>query len=194
MAGFAAQNPDFETAVRESFARIALMGTLGARLSRVAPGEVEVALLFRAQLAQHHGFMAAAALTAIADVACGYAAMTLMPAGASVLTLEYKVNFVAPAQGERVIARARVVRPGRTVTTCTADVFAVTGREERLVATMLATMIQAGGERAPSPEHREARHHLCEPAAHRPSHKARSWCVCRGGGLRHHPRALAGLA
>jgi len=194
MAAFVAQNPDFETSVRESFGRIALMSTIGARLTTVAPGEAQVALPFREELAQHHGFLAAAALTAIADVACGYAAMSLMPAGVAVLTVEYKVNFVAPAQGERMIARARVVRPGRTVTTCTADVFAVTGGEEKLVATMLATMIQAGGERASSPQYQEGRHRLGEPAAHRPSRKARAWCACRGGGLRHHLRALAGLA
>ena len=88
MAGFPAQNQDFETDVRESFGNIALMSTLGAALVRVSPGEVEIALPFRAELTQHHGFMAAAVLTAIADVACGYAAMSLMPAGASVLTVE----------------------------------------------------------------------------------------------------------
>lgn len=194
MATFVAQNPDFEASVRESFGRISLMSTIGARLATVAPGEVQVVLPFREELAQHHGFLAAAVLTAIADVACGYAAMSLMPAGVSVLTVEYKVNFVAPAQGERTVARARVVRPGRTVTTCSADVFAMTGAEEKLVATMLATMIQAGGERAPSPEYRDTGHHFHEPTAHPPRRTARSWCVCRGGGWRHHLRALAGLA
>lgn len=193
MPGFIAQNPDFDGAVRESFGRLSLMRTIGARLASVAPGEVQILLPFREELAQHHGFLAAAVLTAIADVACGYAAMSLMPAGTSVLTVEYKVNFVAPAQGERMVARARVVRPGRTVTTCSADVFAMTGVEEKLVATMLATMIQAGGERTPAPEYRDTPHHCHKPAAHRPSRTARSWCVCRGGGWRHHLRALVGL-
>ena len=141
MTEFSAQDPNFELAIRESFARISLMRTLGAHAARVVPGEVDIALPFREELAQHHGFIAAAALTAIADVACGYAAMSLMPSGASVLTVEYKVNFVAPARGERMVARGRVVRPGRTLTTCAADVFAVTDDREELVATMLATII-----------------------------------------------------
>ncbi len=102
--------------MRRSFATLTLMRTLGARLQRVAPGAVEIALPFRDDLTQHHGYLAGAALTAIVDVACGYAAMTLMPPGASVLTIEYKVNFLSPARGERMLARARVVRPGRSVT------------------------------------------------------------------------------
>lgn len=182
MAEFAVQNPDFEAAVRESFARLALMRTIGASLERVSPGEVEVALPFQEALAQHHGFMAAAVLTAIADVACGHTAMSLMPAGASVLTVEYKVNFVASAQGERMVARACVVRPGRTVTTCAADVLAVTGGQEKLVATMLATMIQVSDDRGTSSHHREERanHVLREPAAHRAARKTPFGCVCRG--------------
>jgi uncharacterized protein (TIGR00369 family) len=193
MVDFVAQDPDFEAAVRESFARLRLMNTIRANLAEVEPGEVEVAVPFQEGLAQHHGFMGAAVLTAIADVACGYAAMTLMPAGASVLTVEYKVNFVAPAQGEHMVARARVVRPGRTVTTCAADVFGVTGGQEKLVATMLATMIQAGGESGTSSRHRDARSQVREPATHHPSRRTRAWCVCRGRGLRHRLRELAGL-
>lgn len=194
MADFIAQNPDFEAAVRESFARLRLMNTISANLVQVEPGEVEVALPFQEGLGQHHGFMAAAVLTAIADVACGYAAMSLMPAGASVLTVEYKVNFVAPAQGERMVARARVVRPGRTVTTCTADVFGMTGGQEKLVAIMLATMIQAGGESRTPSQHRDARTQFREPATHHPSRTTRSWCVCRGRGLRHRLREFAGCS
>ena len=184
MAGFPAQNQEFETDVRESFGNIALMNTLGATLVRVSPGEVEIALPFREELTQHHGFMAAAVLTAIADVACGYAAMSLMPAGASVLTVEYKVNFLAPAQGERMVARARVVRPGRTVTACAGNVFTVIGGQERLVATMLATLLQAGGERpTSSTEGRAQAHHSAhERGTTRLLQKARRWCVCRGRG------------
>lgn len=92
------QNPDFESAVRESFDGLALMRTIGATLEHVTAGEVEIVLPFRNDLTQHHGFMAAAVLTAVVDVACGYAAMTLMPAGSSVLTIEYKANFLAPAR------------------------------------------------------------------------------------------------
>ena len=124
MAPFTPQEPTFEAGVRDSFASLALMKTVGARLLRVSPGEVEIDVPFRADLTQHHGFLAAAVQTAIVDVACGYAAMTLMPPGASVLTIEYKVNFLSPAEGERVLARGRVVRPGRTVTVCAGDVVA----------------------------------------------------------------------
>ncbi len=89
MPAFDPQDPNFESAVRESFERLTLMRTIGASLEKVSAGEVEIALPFRYDLTQHHGFMAAAVLTAIVDVACGYAAMTLMPAGASVLTIEF---------------------------------------------------------------------------------------------------------
>lgn len=111
MRTFDPQNVAFESAVRDSFDRLTLMRTIGATLERVSPGEVDIALPFRTDLTQHHGFMAAAVLTAVIDVACGYAAMTLMPSGCSVLTVEYKANFLAPAQGERVVARGRVIRP-----------------------------------------------------------------------------------
>jgi hypothetical protein len=112
------------------------------------------------------------------------------------LTVEYKVNFLAPAQGERMVARARVVRPGRTVTACAGDVFAVIGGQERLVATMLATLVQAGGERAASPA--EGKDRTCHPAhehgTNRPLRKARPWCVCRGRGLRARLREMTGFA
>ena len=90
--------------------------------------------------------MAAAILTAVVDVACGYAAMTLMPPGSSVVTIEYKANFLAPARGERMVARGRVIRPGRTVTVCAGDVIALEGATEKLVATLLATMMRVAGE------------------------------------------------
>lgn len=146
MARFEPQDPDFEAAVRRSFGSLTLMKTVGAGLLTVAPGEVEVAMPFRDDLTQHHGFLAGAVLTAIADVACGYAAMSLMPPGASVLTIEYKVNFLSPAEGERMLARGRVIRPGRTVTVCAGDVLAVIAGTEKLVATMLATMATVNRE------------------------------------------------
>jgi len=139
MPAFAVQDADFEASVRRSFDSLTLMRTVGARLQNVAPGEVEIDLPFRDDLTQHHGYVAAAVLTAIVDVACGYAAMTLMPPGASVLTIEYKVNFLSPAQGERMVARGRVVRPGR----CRCD----SGDNERIVATMLSTMATVGRTR-----------------------------------------------
>jgi uncharacterized protein (TIGR00369 family) len=140
-------DPAFESRVRDSFARQGLMRTLGAVLSRVAPGEVEVALTFRRDLTQQHGFLHAAAMTAAADSACGYAALTLMPPGTDVLTVEFKVNLLAPGKGAGVVARARVLRAGRTLTVCAGDVFAIDGGEETLVLTMLATemTVRAGG-------------------------------------------------
>ena len=175
MPAFDPQDPEFESAVTESFSRLTLMRTIGARLQRVSAGEVEIALPFREDLTQHHGFMAAAVLTAVADVACGYAAMTLMPPGSSVLTIEYKANFLAPAQGERMVARGRVVRPGRSVTVCAGDVIAVDGGTEKLVATLLATMMRVDGERPVSPTETKAQAH--QHSLH-PRRRPR-WCLCR---------------
>src|SRR5215470_6007773 len=152
MPSFAVQHPEFEQSVRRSFDSLTFMRTVGARLQRVAPGEVEIDLLFRDDLTQHHGYIAGAVLTAIVDAACGYAAMTLMSSGGSVLTIEYKVNFLSPAQGERMVARARVVRPGRTVSVCSGDVVAIAGANEKLVATTLATMAVVGPTREDASE------------------------------------------
>jgi uncharacterized protein (TIGR00369 family) len=134
-------DPAFEHRVRESYARQRLLTTLGATLERVAPGEVDIRLPFRPDLSQQHGFMHAGAMTSVVDTACGYAALTLMPADAAVLSVEFKVNLLAPGRGEAVVARARVLKPGRTLSVVRGDVFAVQHGEERLVATMLATMM-----------------------------------------------------
>jgi len=141
MPAFEAQDSAFEARVRGSFARQRVMQAIGASLTRVSPGEVEIVLPFREDLTQQHGFLHAGIVSTIADSACGYAAYSLMPADAAVLTVEYKVNFLSPAQGERMIARARVIKPGRTVSVCTCDVFAVTNAKERIVATMLGTIM-----------------------------------------------------
>ena len=175
MPAFDPQDPNFEFAVRESFDGLALMRTIGATLERVTAGEVHIVLPFRSDLTQHHGFMAAAALTAVIDVACGYAAMTLMPAGSSVLTIEYKANFLAPARGERMVARGRVIRPGRTVTVCAGDVVAVDGHTETPVATLLATMMRVAGDR--STARPEATPRAQQPPAH--PRGSRRWCLCR---------------
>jgi uncharacterized protein (TIGR00369 family) len=134
---FEAPDPQFELVVRDSFARQTLMSTIGAEMTRVAPGEVTIELPFRDGLAQQNGFLHAGVVTAIADSACGYAAQTLMPAGKDVLTVEFKLNLLAPAVGDRFIAVATVVRAGRTLTVVRADVHA----GGKLVATMLGTMI-----------------------------------------------------
>jgi len=135
-------DPEFAARVRASFARQRFMATIGSRLTRVEPGEVEIELPCREDLTQQHGYLHAGVVAAVADTACGYAAFTLMPADAAVLSVEFKINLVAPAAGERLLARARVLRPGRTLTTCAADVVAVgAGSHETLVASMLATIM-----------------------------------------------------
>ena len=118
------------------------MALIGAELRRVEPGVVEITLPYRSDLAQQHGYLHAGIVTTIADSACGYAAYSLMPVGSQVLSVEFKVNLLRPAQGERFLAVAEVIKPGRTLTVVRADVFAVNVEERReLVATMLGTMM-----------------------------------------------------
>jgi uncharacterized protein (TIGR00369 family) len=141
MPAFEPQDPQFEARVRRSFDRQRALATLGATLVRVVPGEVEIHLPFRPELSQQHGFLHAGVSTAVVDTACGYAALTLMPAGAAVLTIEFKVNLLAPGQGELFIATGRVVKPGRAVTVCSGEVEAIRAGERRTVALMQATMM-----------------------------------------------------
>lgn len=137
-----ALNPSFAQEVERSFARQAIMNLIGARLSLIEPGVIEITLPYRADLTQQHGFLHAGVVTTIADSACGYAAYSLMPAGSEVLSVEFKVNLLRPAQGESFIARAEVIKAGRTLTVVRADVFGIAGNGKRkLVATMQATMI-----------------------------------------------------
>ncbi|HEX6041436.1 PaaI family thioesterase [Longimicrobium sp.] len=138
-------DPDFESRTRASFAKQAAMATIGARLARVAPGEVHIDLPFREDLTQQHGFIHAGILATVLDSACGYAAFTLMPADAGVLSIEFKVNLLAPAHGDVIRVRSRVVRAGRTISVCTADAFAARDGQERHVTTMTATMMTVTG-------------------------------------------------
>jgi uncharacterized protein (TIGR00369 family) len=141
-ADFAPRDPVYERRIRESFARQRAMETLGMRLLRVAPGEVEIGLGFREELTQQHGYLHAGIVAAAVDTACGYAALTLTEPGAEVLSIEFKLNLLSPAAGENFVARARVVRAGRNITVCTGDLFALKGDGvEKPVATMLATMM-----------------------------------------------------
>jgi uncharacterized protein (TIGR00369 family) len=133
---------EFESRVRASFGRQRAMKFLGARLERVEPGATTVVLPYREDLTQQHGFVHAGFITTIADTACGYAAYTLMPSDAEVLSVEFKVNLLRPAAGEEFVAEARVLKAGRTLTVVTCDVYARAGGESKLVATMLATMIR----------------------------------------------------
>jgi len=138
---FEPKKPHFEQEVRNSFAAQALMSTIGARLERVAAGEIEIRVPYRADLTQQHGFLHAGVVAAALDSACGYAAFSLMPEGVGVLSIEFKTNLLAPARGDELIARGRVVRAGRTVTVCQADAFMIEAGDEKPVATMLATMM-----------------------------------------------------
>src|SRR5882724_2162747 len=135
-------NPSFARDVADSFARQPIMKLLGAGLSLVEPGVVEIALPYRADLLQQDGYLHAGIISTIADSACGYAAYTLMPAGSNVLSVEFKVNLLRPAQGEAFVARAEIIKAGRTLTVVRADVFALTGDDKVLVATMQGTMIR----------------------------------------------------
>jgi uncharacterized protein (TIGR00369 family) len=141
MRNFEPLNPDFETRVRESFARQKLMTTIGANLTEVSPGRVIIEMPFNEDFTQQHEFIHAGIITAIVDSACGYAAFSLMPVDADVLSIEYKVNFLSPAVAERFIARGQVIKTGRTITVCEGDVTALNEGKEKTVAAMMATMI-----------------------------------------------------
>jgi uncharacterized protein (TIGR00369 family) len=128
--------------VRDSLARQSFLALLGAEAAVVEPGHVVLELPFRDDLCQQNGFLHAGVLTSVADSACGYAALTLMPVGSDVLSVEFKVNLLSPGRGERFRADARVVRSGRTLTVCQAEVVALTaGEPDVAVAVMQATMI-----------------------------------------------------
>ena len=138
---FEAGDPAFETRVRESFARQTLMATIGASLGRVAPGEAEILLPFRADLCQQHGFFHAGITATIADSAAGYAAFSLFPADSSVLTSEFKLHLLAPAAGERLRAAGRVLKPGRMLTIAETEVFALKDGREKLCAKLIGTLV-----------------------------------------------------
>ncbi len=142
MSSFEPQDLNFQARVQASFSRQKMMQTIGARLINVSPGAVDIELPFNENLTQQHGFLHAGAVATAGDNACGYAALSLAPADMAVLTIEYKINLVAPAIGTRFVARGRVTRPGRTVTVCAGDVFAIVeDTKEKLIASMLATIM-----------------------------------------------------
>lgn len=141
MSGFVPKDPDFERRVRDSFARQTLMETIGAEMVAVGPGTCTLAMAYRRDLCQQHGFHHAGVTTALADSAAGYAAYSLMPPGSSVLTVEYKINLMAPAEGERFIARGAVEKAGRTLSVVRSDVVAVRDGVEKPIAVLLATMM-----------------------------------------------------
>jgi uncharacterized protein (TIGR00369 family) len=145
MTVFTPKDSAFELKVRENFGRQAVMGEIGAVLGRVEPGEVEIELPFRAELTQQHGFIHAGIMATILDSACGYAAFSLMPASASVLSIEFKINLLAPAIGDSLLAVGTVVRPGRTITACRGEAFSRSEGQKEPVAVMQATMMTVLG-------------------------------------------------
>jgi uncharacterized protein (TIGR00369 family) len=147
-----ARDPDFRERVKTSFSRQRFMATLGASLALIEPGEVHIELPFSPHLSQQHGYLHAGATTAIADSANGYAALTLAPADAEVLAVEFKINLMAPASAPRFLARGRVLRPGRRLSVCLAEVVALNGTAQEIVATMLSTIsIRPGDQPELSP-------------------------------------------
>jgi len=137
-----ATNPTFVQEIKESFAKQAIMALIGGELTRVEPGVIEITLPYRTDLTQQHGYIHAGVITTIADSACGYAAYTLMAPGSDVLAVEFKVNLMRPAKGETFVARAEVIKSGRTLTVVRADVHALTGELRELVAIMQGTMMR----------------------------------------------------
>ena len=156
-ATFQPANPDFAARVRDSFGRQPFMDLIGARITGLAPGFCEIAVGYRPELTQQHGFVHGGVLASIADAAAGYAAFSLMPAEASILTVEYKLNILRPGRGEAMIARARVLKPGRTLTVVQSDVFARHngdrgGGEEQVVSSLQTLMCLYGKADAPADE------------------------------------------
>lgn len=142
---FKAQDPQFREKATTSFLAQPAMTLIGARMTRVDPGEVEIELPYSESITQQHGFVHGGILAAVLDSACGFAALSLFPAGSGVLTVEYKVNFLAPARGDTFRFAGRVRKLGRTLTLTEADAFAQTDGTEKLVATLTATMMTLTG-------------------------------------------------
>ncbi len=132
--------------VRENFVRQPFMSTLGASLVSVKSGAVEIGVPFRKDLTQQHGFIHAGVITSVLDSACGYAALSVAPEGVDVLSVEFKVNLLTPGVGDHFVARARVKRAGKLLTVSTADAFAIKEGQEKLVATMVATIMNVKPE------------------------------------------------
>lgn len=143
--GFSPADPDFERRTRASFAKQGVMGLLGAVLEKVEPGRVEISLAFRPELSQQHGFFHAGIISTIADSAGGYAGFTLFAPDSGVLTVEFKVNLLAAADGERAIAVGQVLRSGRTLTVCHIDAFVEKEGRRVHCATGLQTLMALAG-------------------------------------------------
>lgn len=146
MADFHPKNPAYADRVRASFGRQKVMALIGAEIVRLAPGECEIRLPFKPELSQQHGYFHGGIIGTIADSAGGYAAFTLMPADSSVLTVEYKMNLLAPGDGELLIARGRVLKAGRTLVVAQVDAAVVKDGREIQCATLLQTLMTMHGK------------------------------------------------
>jgi uncharacterized protein (TIGR00369 family) len=142
---FQPKDPEFAARVRASFGRQAAMETVGATLAAVEPGHVVIEMPWAQPLTQQHGFLHAGMVATALDSACGYAAFSLMPADAAVLTIEYKINLLAPAKGQRFRMEGLVIKPGRTVTVAEGKAYAIDGGREKLIATMHCTLMAVTG-------------------------------------------------
>ena len=142
---FLPRDPDFLTKVETSFARQKAMQTIGIELRHIQAGSVELRMPYAEQFTQQHGFIHAGIMTTALDSACGYAAFSLMEKGAEVLTVEFKTNLLSPAKGDAFSFRAKVLKPGKTLTVCEAQAFAIQDGEEKLVASMNATLMAVDG-------------------------------------------------
>ena len=145
MVQFEPKAPDFDARVRDSFNRQKVMHTLGISIADLSPGHVVLKMAHNDALTQQHGFLHAGIVSTALDSACGYAAFSLMPADAAVLTAEFKINLLNPAEGERFQFVADVVKPGRTLTICEARAYAFKGQNEKLIATMTGTLMALVG-------------------------------------------------
>ena len=149
---FEPKDPNWAVKVRDSFTRQGIMDTLGARLGRVKPGEVEIDVDYHDGLSQQHGFFHAGVTSTIVDSAGGYAGFTLFPAGSSILTVEFKINLIAPAHGDLLIAIGKVVKPGRTLTICDGEVFVERDGKCTLCAKMQQTLMRLDAKPDGPPE------------------------------------------
>lgn len=138
---FKPANPNFEQRVADSFNQQNVMKTVGASILRVKAGEVTLRFPFDSALTQQHGFIHAGIVSTVLDSACGYAAFSLMPSDAAVLTIEFKINLLSPAQGEWFEAIGTVKKPGRNITVAEGELYAHQGKTKKLVASMVGTMM-----------------------------------------------------
>ena len=138
---FEPKHPDYATRVENSFAEQAVMKTIGASIEAISPGAVEIEFPYQTSLTQQNGFIHAGIVSTVLDSACGYAAFSLMPEDATVLTIEFKINLLSPAKGDRFRGYGKVKKAGRTISVAEAELYAFSDQGRKLVATMVGTLM-----------------------------------------------------